>query len=83
MFIKSFLPHRFIISINIFYLTTKKNVGLEYNVVYSFTTNPTYVTEEKIFVVEQAGSLPNLSVSHLPTTYCLILEERLSRVFIT
>ena len=48
-------------------------MGLEYNVVYSFTTNPTYVTEEKIFVVEQAGSLPNLSVSHLPTTYCLIL----------
>ena len=37
----------------------------------------------KIFVVEQAGSLPNLSVSHLPTTYCLIVEERLSRVFIT
>ena len=26
----------------------------------------------EIFVVEQAGSLPNLSVSHLPTTYCLI-----------
>jgi hypothetical protein len=23
--------------------------------------------------MEQAGSLPNLSVSHLPTTYCLII----------